>query len=224
MSIEGGALKILNSELVLYLDAANQKSYFGSGTSWNDLSGNSSNASLINTPTFTASFSGNFVFNGTNQYATVSNVYNFATSNQFTAIVWAKSAVSNWNDTGFLVSRRDQFIIHPSTGTRDVNYYVNTNIGWQLVTYIVPNITVFAQYVMTYNAGVLDAYHNGIRVSGGTVGATLSSDTGVIEIAKDDGLSRYLNGSIAIVQLYNRALSASEIFKNYNAINPRFSS
>jgi hypothetical protein len=214
--------KITTDGLVLCLDAANNKSYVGSGTTWNDLSGNGTDATLINTPTFTSSFGGNFVLNGTNQYASVSNVYNFATSNQFTAIVWAKSAVSTWNDFGFIISRRDQFVIHPTQSFRDVNYYVNTNVGWQAVTYTVPDITVFAQYVMTYNAGTIDAYHNGLRVTGGSLGATLTSDTGVIEIGKDEGIARYLNGNIANVQLYNRALTATEILNNYNATRARF--
>ena len=214
--------KSITDGLALYLDAANNKSYIGSGTAWTDLSGNGNDGTLINTPTFTSSFGGNFVLNGTNQYASVSNVYNFATSNQFTAIVWAKSAVSTWNDFGFIISRRDQFVIHPSQSSRDVSCYVNTNLGWQNVTYTVPDITVFAQYVMTYNAGTLDAYHNGIRVIGGSTGATLTSDTGVIEIGKDDTLARYLNGNIANVQLYNRALTATEILNNYNAAKARY--
>jgi len=214
--------KIVSDGLTLYLDAGNSKSYVGSGTNWADISGNNTNATLVNTPTFTSSLGGNFVLNGTNQYATVSNVYNFATSNRFTAIVWAKSTTSTWNDNGFIISRRDQFIIHPSSGSTAVAYYVNTNLGWGSTSYAVPNITVFAQYVMTYDAGAVNAYHNGVRVAGVSAGVTLTSDTGVIEIGKDDGISRYMNGSISNVQLYNRALSDIEVLQNYNATKGRF--
>jgi hypothetical protein len=59
-------------------------------------------------------------------------------------------------------------------------------------------------------------------VAGVSAGVTLTSDTGVIEIGKDDGISRYMNGSISNVQLYNRALSDIEVLQNYNATKGRF--
>jgi hypothetical protein len=40
--------------LVLSLDAANVKSYPGSGTTWYDLSGNSKNATGVNTPVYSS--------------------------------------------------------------------------------------------------------------------------------------------------------------------------
>jgi hypothetical protein len=221
MSYNNGP-KITTDGLILFLDAANPKSYIGSGTNWVDLVGNT-NATLVGTPTFSSAALGSFTLNGSSQYATVSNVYNFATSNQLTAMVWAKSAVANWNDFGFIISRRDQFIIHPNAGAKDVACYVNTTTGgWQAVSFTPSSITVYNNYCMTYNAGTLITYLNGVYASNNNVGATLTSDTGVVEIGKDDGLSRYLNGSISSVILYNRALSASEILNNYNATRAKF--
>ena len=40
--------RITTDGLILYLDAANTKSYSGSGTVWTDLSGNGVNFNLIN--------------------------------------------------------------------------------------------------------------------------------------------------------------------------------
>lgn len=40
--------KIVTDGLVLCLDAGNVKSYPGSGTVWNDLSGNDNNGTLVN--------------------------------------------------------------------------------------------------------------------------------------------------------------------------------
>jgi hypothetical protein len=57
---------------LLYLDAGNTASYPGSGTTWTDLSTYENNATLINSPTFTnADTASYFTFNGTNQYAPV---------------------------------------------------------------------------------------------------------------------------------------------------------
>jgi len=57
------------SDAVLSLDAANSSSYSGSGTLWNDLSGNAYNATLTNGPTYSSSNSGFIAFDGTDDYA-----------------------------------------------------------------------------------------------------------------------------------------------------------
>jgi hypothetical protein len=46
---------------------ANNKSYVGSGTTWNDIRGNNNNGTLNNGPTYTSSFGGSIVFDGTNR-------------------------------------------------------------------------------------------------------------------------------------------------------------
>ena len=50
--------KIVSDGLVMCLDAANSKSYISGSSTWNDLSGNGNNGTLVNTPTFTSSFGG----------------------------------------------------------------------------------------------------------------------------------------------------------------------
>jgi hypothetical protein len=65
------APNIVTDGLVMYLDAANTKSYPGSGTTWNDLSGNSNNGTLINGPTFNPN--GGIDFDGTDDYINFGN-------------------------------------------------------------------------------------------------------------------------------------------------------
>ena len=50
--------KIITNGLVLSLDAANNKSYPRSGTTWSDLSGNNNTGTLTNGPTFSDSNGG----------------------------------------------------------------------------------------------------------------------------------------------------------------------
>lgn len=64
-----GTPSIITSNLALYLDTANKKSYKGSGTAWNDLTTNGSNFTLYNSPTFVNNFGGELQFDGTNDYA-----------------------------------------------------------------------------------------------------------------------------------------------------------
>ena len=56
---------IVTNGLVLALDAANHKSYPGSGTTWFDLSGNSHDGTLTGGPTFNSDNGGSIVFDGT---------------------------------------------------------------------------------------------------------------------------------------------------------------
>ncbi len=79
---------ISNSGLVLHLDAGNTASYSGSGTTWNDLSGNGSNVTLTNT-TYSSDNGGSIVFNGTNAYADFTA--NIGSTNVVTVEMWVKS-------------------------------------------------------------------------------------------------------------------------------------
>jgi hypothetical protein len=56
--------KIIQDGLVLYLDAANTKSYPTTGTTWTDLSRSGNNGTLINGPTFNSGNGGSIVFDG----------------------------------------------------------------------------------------------------------------------------------------------------------------
>jgi hypothetical protein len=65
--------RIVTDGLVLCLDAANRKSYPGSGTTWFDLSGLAQNFTLYNTPTFSNNREGELLFSGSNDYARIRN-------------------------------------------------------------------------------------------------------------------------------------------------------
>ena len=58
--------RIVRDSLVFYLDAANTKSYTGSGTTWIDMSGKNHDGTLTNGPTFSSDNSGSIVFDGSN--------------------------------------------------------------------------------------------------------------------------------------------------------------
>ena len=65
--------KIVTDGLVLYLDAANSKSYVSGSTTWNDISRSGINGTLVNGPTFTGSNGGSIVFDGVNDYVSLNN-------------------------------------------------------------------------------------------------------------------------------------------------------
>jgi len=69
----GIASGVVTNGLVLALDAGISRSYSGIGTTWTDLSGNGKNATLINGPTYSSANGGSIVFDGSNDYAEISN-------------------------------------------------------------------------------------------------------------------------------------------------------
>ena len=78
MATNGGP-NIIEDGLVFAVDAANKKSYPGSGTTWADLAG-SNNGTLINGPTFDSGNGGSIVFDGTNDYSEMGIATDLSTS------------------------------------------------------------------------------------------------------------------------------------------------
>lgn len=216
--------KLITSGLVLYLDAANPKSYGGTGATMYDLSGNNNSGSLINTPTFTSSYCGGLVYNGTNNY-TITSTLNL--SGPYTIITVAKSAVSTWNDYGFLCSRRvnSGFVMHPQQSTNDVTCYFTDNTGASLYggNLTPSNITINHMYCMSSNGSNNHVgYLDGIKVFTNTNSITTGASSGQVYISKDSGNARYGNVTIYLTMIYNRQLTDVEYYQIYNATKTRF--
>jgi hypothetical protein len=73
---------IVRDGLIFYLDAANTKSYPGTGTTWFDNSGYGTNGTLVNGPTFSSANGGIIVLDGVNDR--VSNTVNLTQINNIT--------------------------------------------------------------------------------------------------------------------------------------------
>jgi len=180
---------------------------------------------IIGVPTLTSvgpSATKYFEFDGGNDYISVSNSSSLNPLNN-TLICWAKSDNSTWNDYGFLMSKRDVFVMHPSQGTKTVNYYYYLNGSWQNQDVTPSDITIWNMYACTWDGTSISAYLNGSLINSGTkTGPLNTSDTGSMFIGRDDGIARYMDGNIAQVFMYNRALTASEVQQNYNAFKGRY--
>ena len=217
---------IIDDGLVLYLDAANTKSYPGSGTTWTDLSGNGNTGTLVNGVGYSASNGGALVFDGVDDYVD----FSFANPFAETIIVWAKSATSNWNENGWISSSRRQngHIMHPNGTSRNVNYYIlNSSATYASIGSVAPDdITIPHMYSITTNgSNSHKCYFDNILVNEDTsnISRTASPSNQVWYLGRDDTGSRFGNGNIYNCLRYNRALTAAEILQNYNALAGRYS-
>jgi hypothetical protein len=210
MSVYAGP-EIVNDGLVLHLDAANAKSYPGSGTTWNDLSGNSNNGTLVNTPTFETTNGGRFLFNGTNQYATSS----FATTagQAISYMGWLYSTETTASYRNFIDSVAARPMIWWNTLGQiefDAQYFTTTAVyrnQWVQVSISKPAGSSSASY-----------YVNGSLVGTGTAYST----TAVTPTLFNRAAAQTWLGYCSNYQAYNRALSAAEVQQNFNAIRGRF--
>ena len=98
--------KIVTDGLVLALDAANTKSYPGSGTVWSNLTLDTTvNASLVNGAIYNSANNGTISFDGTNDYATIPDTLNkteFTRTDNYTLVCWANvSSTQNYGVYSF---------------------------------------------------------------------------------------------------------------------------
>lgn len=231
-------LPLITSGLVGYWDALNSTSYSGSGSSWNDLSGNNNTASLINSPTFNSE--GSFTLNGSNQYIEMAPNYPNNNFPRYSAAVslsiWFKTGSSAENLSLFGIgnnftggSRMNMWISGRTIGCETSNDYIGSNVG-------TISLNTWYNVVLT-NAGNITTsqikiYVNGIdrtAAYGGTNNWSINISpvgSGVQNclIGTLPGFAGlyYFPGTIAIPLVYNRALSASEVLQNFNATRSRF--
>jgi len=221
MSVFAGP-EIINSGLVLSLDANNSKSYSGSGTAWTDLSGNGRNGTLTNGPTYSSDVGGSIVFDGTDDFVQCSGSL---TVTEATFVAWIRRNGSQGTYDGILFSR--------GTSVTGMLFYTSDQLGYTwnnaVNTYTwnsgltVPDLT-WCMVAVSVTSTAATAYlcqASGITTATNTVSHT-STVLDDIKLAFDDATTRYFTGNIAIAQLYNRALSADEVLQNFNALRGRY--
>jgi hypothetical protein len=218
--------RIVTDGLVLALDAGNAKSYPGTGSTWFDLSGNRRNATLINSPSFSG---GIFTFDGVNQYASIANNIQFGSISFSIEMVLkvpntAYEALFSWNGDAFNTDAKGLNARYRSPGN-NIEYALNdgSGIATRLQTYPSPLYTFMnLTFVHNFN-GVISSYVNGVfssSVDYTSSGNASFTDTYELVLARDS--NDYGNILLSQFKVYNRALSASEVKQNFNAIRGRY--
>ena len=212
--------KIITDGLVFYLDAANTKSYVSGSTLWNDLSRGGNNGTLINGPTFNSDNGGSIVLDGVDDFVTSTAI----SVTNWTVECWFKSNSVGGNFKGIF-----EFAFN-NNGRSGIGINLN---GYPLIAYPTGLFRVSSTQTVdnnqwyclvgVYNVTSQNLYVNGnLQTLGSNLSAAPASFTNVIRIGDFTIPGYYLNGSIASVRFYNRALSASEVLQNYNATKSRF--
>lgn len=217
----GHSPDIVRDGLILYLDSSNVKSYSGTGTNWNDLSGNNLNALLTNGPIFSVDNNGVFNFDGTNDSAYVpsSSLFAFGTGD-FTLEVWIKPQ----SFSGYLhllaLPNQNIFALKANTGTGEIYYYdpsystYGSTSGWNLV------LNAWHQVVFKRQSSTGYAFLNAIP-KGSKSGFTTNFTSQQLNI-HNGWASEFVPCQISNIKIYNRSLFEDEITKNFNAMRSRY--
>ena len=208
---------IVTDGLVLYLDAANTRSYSGSGTSSNSLVGGIG-ATLVNGVGFTSSNNGAFTFDGSNDYINFGNSSAVQQSSG-TLSAWAKASSPGGGYRGIIAKQGAYGLFY--TDSVLVAYDWAADAPRSTGVNIADN--TWKNVVLTYQSGVSNGtriYINGVSVLTTTI--TVLNQTGNLFGGAEANAGQYASCQISLFNMYNRALSATEVLQNYNATKARY--
>ena len=210
---------IVTDGLVLCLDAGNPKSYPGSGTTWTDLSGQGNNGTLVNGVGYSGDNFGSLVFDGSNDAIDVGNV-NPTSGATFSA--WININGANTNYGGIFNrwgSGGNSFWIGTlNNQSSSIQVYFNGSLVHNITSL---ELNTWMLLAVSHTGSNVTSYINSSQTN--TNASSLISSTGTTSIGYDINRTNYpFKGNIAQVSIYNRALTASEIQQNYNALKGRF--
>jgi hypothetical protein len=221
-ALKGRYFSIPQQNLILHLDAGNINSYTGTGTSWYEISGSGSTATLTNSPTFTSTYGGGFVFNGSTTYALMPTASRFDLgTGSATIIAWFKTTATGDN---CIVSKRNGtgFQLYVS-GTK--LYADGAGTAGKSSSQIVNNGRIFCGAVVYDRASsLMRLYINGVEDGNIALASTTLTDAADVNVGRITlGSPRdYFNGTIYQVQIYNKALSPKEMRENFELLRSRY--
>ena len=212
---------IVQSGLVLNLDAGVSSSYSGSGTTWTDLSGSGNNGTLVNGVGYNSGNGGSFFIDATDDYIEASPSVTISSGSNFTFGAFVNPNYIYGNAGFWRDNVSNSFNILQSGNNRPWIRWNASNIlqpgsGWSLTTgswvYVVYTITSSSNAKVYANA---DLKYN---ISHTTATPTLN----ISAIGWQNSLPERIGGNYSQIHYYNRALSAAEVAQNFNATKSRY--
>jgi hypothetical protein len=227
--------RIVTDGLIFHVDAANKKSYPGTGTTWYDLSGNQQNVTLQNGPSYSSLRYGKFSFDGTNDGGLItSNSEMLSIVCPMTILVWAKQTSTGnyrviFGQYSAGTNHRLIKMLRIDSSSRVVRYFYGISSGGYSYKQhsIYPTLNQWNFYSVIVSGTVSSAYITlGLNTtftgasSAGALTSTPDTSTAVRIGRMNSG--EFWAGDISVVSVYNKALSTNEVTNIYNANKGRY--
>lgn len=235
MSLDHGPA-IVKSGLVLCLDASNPKSYSGSGTAWNDVSGNKRNFTWLNTPTFSTDSGVPYLATlGNRCTGPASNSFGINNTSGYTIFLIAKqptlaaTAAFKFYKNDLSASAGRGIFAHATWADDAIYFDQGGCCGGDTRTSVASGgtstWTVLAFRRMT-SSSTRHIIKNGTILATNTeAAATLDLDSRAVDVGSSDeygGNSSTWNAYLNSFVVYNRGLSDAEVTQNFNALRGRY--
>jgi hypothetical protein len=222
MSLGHGS-SIVRDGLVLHLDAANVKSYPGTGTIWSDLSGLGNNGTLVNGVGYSISNNGSMVFDGIDDYvslgdnSTLNNSLNDSTN--WTIAYWCNPLNNGRildrgnlgaDPTGSLELNVTNIVRNNTSGGSSSLSTNITNTGWNFVS-------------LTRSSSLLVSWYLNGTFSNSSQLTESYGGSGIWKIGRRSAnLDAIYSGNVSAMFIYSRVLSATEITQNFESLRGRY--
>ena len=230
---------IFKEGLLLHLDSGSPASFAGSGNTWNDLSGNNYNGTLMNSPSFSDDNGGMINLNGSTQWVELNSFAGvLSNSSSYTISIWFKSTETNASGQ---VYNNSIFSMHNSSGGNifrigaapdaSKGIYYNFGVGasegrassgtnlhdnqWHNV-FISKNTSSQAQFYLDNNL---------VSTNNANTDGTPFNNVGKVSIGQEfdnASTSDHFQGSIPVVIIYNNVLTQNERTELYNSYKKRY--
>ena len=209
--------RIVSNGLIMYIDAANTRSYSGSGnTALGLITG--IDGTLVNGVGFTTANNGAFTFDGSNDYINFGNSSAVQQSSG-TLSAWAKASSPGGGYRGIIAKQGAYGLFY--TDSVLVAYDWAADAPRSTGINIADN--TWKNVVLTYQSGVSNGtriYINGVSVLTTTI--TIQSQVANLFGGAEANASQYASCQASSFKMYNRVLTATEVLQNYNATKKRF--
>jgi hypothetical protein len=224
--------RIVTDGLVLCLDAANPKSYPGTGTVINNLvSYNKSN--FVGGVSFSSSNKGVFIFDGTSGYISFDQSYNISNlGGSFSCWMYIDDfSVVSGHTPGRITFGNTSFDFYNMLAVYNGGYGIESNTnsnpdelsGDTTPENSVPSIIAGTWINMTVvlSNSQHTFYTNGInRRADSMQDNFVTNNFG--EQANATSYPDFFKGKVGIIQIYNKELTSQEVIQNFNATRGRF--
>jgi hypothetical protein len=233
MGIDIGPIEVVDN-LYIQIDAANPRSYSGSGLTSSGLVGGIG-VTLVNGTGFSSSNNGSFIFDGSDDYIRLpTNFFNPDSGSPFTVSIWFKTSTP-----GVILGQQNT--INPGTISGyvpaiyiDTNGKLRTSCFWggsttnQSLSSISVNDNKWHQVSVTFESSSHKSYVDGMLFDTISKNQVSYSVTYYYFIGSGTNAAwpsagnMTLTGNISNFIFYNKALTATEIFQNYHATKGRY--
>jgi hypothetical protein len=207
-----------------YVPVSANRPQFLDNTLWQDMTGRGNNGTLTNGPIFSGANGGSLVFDGTDDYSTVSNNITPGTGN-FAVSVWVYKTETVANRYVWDFGSNGGTLSSGTSVTQGFRYYnPSASFGSLYTAGPIHNINTWYNIVISRISGTTYFYSNGSLITSAADSGNIGSWGTTFNIGRYGGGSGYEHqGILSSLLVYkDKGLTAAEVQQNFNATRGRY--